>query len=69
MSFEPREAQGQAHLNDYLRMLWKHRWLLTAVFLLTAVTGVIWTLAQTPIYQASATVLIEPELPKILNIQ
>ena len=69
MSFEPRETQGQAHLNDYLRMLWKHRWLLTAVFLLTAVTGVIWTLAQTPIYQASATVLIEPELPKILNIQ
>src|SRR6266571_339907 len=63
MSFEPRETQGQAHLNDYLRMLWKHRWLLTAV------TGVIWTLAQTPIYQASATVLIEPELPKILNIQ
>src|SRR5437763_1575313 len=40
-----------------------------AVFLLTAVTGAIWTLAQTPIYQASATVLIEPELPKILNIQ
>ncbi len=69
MSFEPRETQGQAHLNDYLRMLWKHRWLLTAVFLLTAVTGAIWTLAQTPIYQASATVLIEPELPKILNIQ
>ncbi len=69
MSFEPRETQGQAHLNDYLRMLWKHRWLLTAVFLLTAVTGVIWTLAQTPIYQASATVLIEPELPKFLNIQ
>src|SRR5438445_332518 len=69
MSFEPRDTQGQAHLNDYLRMLWKHRWLLTAVFLLTAVTGAIWTLAQTPIYQASATVLIEPELPKILNIQ
>jgi len=69
MSFEPRETQGEAHLNDYLRMLWKHRWLLTAVFLLTAVTGAIWTLAQTPIYQASATVLIEPELPKILNIQ
>src|SRR5260370_41121241 len=69
MSFEPRETQGQAHLSDYLRMLWKHRWLLTAVFLLTAVTGAIWTLAQTPIYPASATVLLTPELPKILNIQ
>src|SRR5712692_5185973 len=69
MNFEPRETQGQAHLNDYLRMLWKHRWLLIAVFLLTAATGAIWTLAQTPIYQASATVLIEPELAKILNIQ
>ena len=69
MNYEPSDAQGQVHLTDYLRILWKHRWLTTAVFLVTAVTGSVWTFLQTPIYQGSATVLIEPELPKILNIQ
>lgn len=69
MSYEPSEAETQVHLTDYLRILWKHRWLTTAVFLVTAVTGSVWTFLQTPIYQASATVLIEPEVPKILNIQ
>ena len=69
MNYEPSDAQGQVHLTDYLRILSKHRWLTTAVFLVTAVTGSVWTFLQTPIYQGSATVLIEPELPKILNIQ
>lgn len=68
-TYEPGEAETQAHLTDYLRILWKHRWLATVVFLVTAVTGAVWTFLQTPIYQASATVLIEPEVPKILNIQ
>ncbi len=69
MSDEIREPNAEVHLTEYLRVLSKHRWLITAVFIVTAVTGTVWTFMQTPIYQASATVLIEPELPKVLNIQ
>jgi uncharacterized protein involved in exopolysaccharide biosynthesis len=69
MSDETREPKAEMHLREYLRLLSKHRWLIAAVFIATAVTGTIWTLLQTPIYQAAATVLIEPELPKVLNIQ
>ena len=69
MSDEARQRNAEVHLKDYLRLLRKHRWLILAVFIVTAVTGTIWTFLQTPIYQASATVLIEPELPKVLNIQ
>ena len=69
MSYERSESEGQVHLTDYLQLLRKHRWLATAVFLVTAVTGSVWTFLETPIYQASAKVLIEPELQKILNIQ
>ena len=69
MSDEARQPNAEVHLKDYLRLLRKHRWLILAVFIVTAVTGTIWTFLQTPIYQASATVLIEPELPKVLNIQ
>lgn len=69
MSVETRQPNVEIHLKEYLRLFFKHRWLIAAVFIATAVTGTIWTFLQTPIYQASATVLIEPELPKVLNIQ
>jgi uncharacterized protein involved in exopolysaccharide biosynthesis len=69
MTDHTREPRGEVHIKDYLRMLLKHRWLILAVFIVTAVTGTVWTLLQTPIYQASATVLIEPDLPKVLNMQ
>lgn len=69
MTDHTREPGGEVHVKDYLRMLLKHRWLILAVFIVTAVTGTVWTLLQTPIYQASATVLIEPDLPKVLNMQ
>jgi polysaccharide biosynthesis transport protein len=68
-SDDTRQPSSEIHLKEYLRLLLKHRWLILAVFIVTAVTGTIWTLLQTPIYQAHSTVLIEPELPKILNMQ
>lgn len=64
-----RDGEAQVHLKGYLWILRKHRWLITGVFLVTVIAGAIWTFLQTPIYQASATVLIEPEPPKVLNIQ
>jgi succinoglycan biosynthesis transport protein ExoP len=69
MNDDTRQPNAEIHLKEYLRLLFKHRWLIAAVFIVTAVTGTVWTFVQTPIYQASATVLIEPELPKVLNIQ
>jgi uncharacterized protein involved in exopolysaccharide biosynthesis len=59
----------EAHLRDYYRTLRKHRWLVAGLFLVTVFSATIWAFVQTPVYQASATVLIEPEPPKILNIQ
>src|SRR6266540_2453763 len=69
MTSTPPYGETQVHLKDYLRVLRKHRWLITGLFLLTVIAGAMWTFVQTPIYQASATVLIEPEPPKVLNIQ
>src|SRR5205085_9733920 len=65
----PRETLGELHLRDYLKVLRKHRWLILGVFLVTVVTTAIWTFIQVPQYQATATVMIDPEPPKILNIQ
>jgi uncharacterized protein involved in exopolysaccharide biosynthesis len=66
---EPREFISERHLADYLQVLRKHQWLITGVFLVAVVTVGVWTFRQTPIYQAAATILIDPEAPKILNIQ
>lgn len=64
-----REVELQPRVADYRRVLRKHRWLITGIFLLTVLTAAIWTFIQIPIYQAVATILIEPEPPKVLNIQ
>ncbi len=64
-----RELDPQLRVADYRRVLRKHRWLMTGIFLLTVLTVGIWTFTQVPIYLAAATILIEPEPPKVLNIQ
>ena len=60
---------GTPHLRQYLHVLRKHAWLITVVATVIAGTVAVWTLVQVPIYQAATTVLIEPEPPKVLNIQ
>jgi uncharacterized protein involved in exopolysaccharide biosynthesis len=64
-----REREAPSQAADYRRLLRKHRWLMTGIFLLTVLTAAIWTFVQVPIYEAVATILIEPEPPKVLNIQ
>src|SRR5437870_6827170 len=66
---EPRERISERHFADYLLVLRKHQWLITGVFLVAVITVGVWTFRQIPIYQAAATILIDPEAPKILNIQ
>jgi uncharacterized protein involved in exopolysaccharide biosynthesis len=63
------EVEPQPRVADYRRVLRKHRWLMAGIFLLTVLTVAIWSFLQIPIYQAIATILIEPEPPKVLNIQ
>src|SRR5262245_5411327 len=63
------DAESKKLVTEYLWVLRKHKWLITGVFLVTVVTVAIWTFLEVPIYSATATVLIDPEPPKVLNIQ
>ncbi len=65
----PRSVDGRVHASDYLKLFRKHLPLIAALFATTTVTVAVWTFTQTPIYEGVATVLIEPEPPKVLNIQ
>lgn len=59
----------ETHLQDYLRTLLKHRWLVLTCFVLVVSGVTIATFLQTPIYEGVARVMIERELPRVLNIQ
>src|SRR5262249_52843113 len=60
------DASSPLHL--YLKVV-RDRWLvIAAAFVVTVVSAMVFTSRQTPIYQAAATVLIEPEAPKVVNI-
>jgi polysaccharide biosynthesis transport protein len=62
-------AAPNADLTEYVRLLWKHRWIMALMLLITTASAAAYTFSQTPIYQAAATVLIEPEPPKVVNFQ
>jgi succinoglycan biosynthesis transport protein ExoP len=64
-----REFESKPKLAEARRVLHKHWGLITGIFLLTVLTVAIGTFLQVPIYEAVATILIEPEPPKVLNIQ
>jgi uncharacterized protein involved in exopolysaccharide biosynthesis len=64
----PHSPDAPALLNAYLKVI-RDRWLVIgSVFVLTLVSAIIFTSRQTPVFEAAATVLIEPESPKVVNI-
>ena len=56
-------------LQVYLDVLKAHWLQVFAVLVLTIASGVLFASWQTPVFQATATVLIEPEPPRVMNIQ
>jgi uncharacterized protein involved in exopolysaccharide biosynthesis len=59
--------EAAASLLLYLGVLWKRRWLVVPILALTVASAWVFTLIQTPIYRATATVLIEPEAPRVME--
>ena len=62
-------GDGEAHLTDYVRTVYKHRWLaLTAaavIFLFVAIS----TFSATPIYQARVQLLLDPANPNVTKFE
>ena len=51
----------------YLSALRKYVWLLAALIVMSIAGAVVYTVRQTPIYQATASVQVEPKLPDLLG--
>lgn len=69
--YGPAEAYeaDDRHLLDYLRVLYKRRWLAAAVFLVVALTAYIMAVTATPVYEATARLQIETNPPNVVNFE
>ncbi len=61
--------EEEIHLRDYWRVVMKYRWTIFTLFTIIVVTVAISTFKMTPIYKATAQILIDRENPNILSIE
>ena len=59
----------KVNITDYLRVVRKHRWTIATVFIVVFVSALILTFTATPIYRATARLIIEKDDPKVVSIQ
>jgi capsular exopolysaccharide synthesis family protein len=55
----------ERHLMDYVRVVYKRRWIAIPAFLIVFLIGTINSFRTTPIYEAHTQVLIEKDTPKV----
>lgn len=61
--------EEERHLMDYVRVVYKRRWVAIPAFLIVFTIGAINSFRTTPIYEAHTQVLIEKDTPKVGNLQ
>ncbi len=61
--------EEQIDLRQYLGVLIKRRWIIITVFAVLFLTVAVHTFTATPVYQATARIVIEKENPNLVSIQ
>jgi capsular exopolysaccharide synthesis family protein len=61
-------VHNEVHVMDYVRTLYKRRWIAVPVFLLVFVVGALNALRQVPVYQSRAQLLIEKDAPNVATL-
>ena len=65
----PHRQTRARHWRHYLLVLVEHKWVALATFLIVMGLTITWTYHQTPLYRATATVQVDADTMKVLNIQ
>ena len=63
-----RTSEGP-ELKRYLTVVRRRIWVIVAVFVIVATIGILSTFKATPLYEASARILIEKQSPQVVNFQ
>src|SRR5207237_9817723 len=60
---------GEPHLLDYVRVLYKRRWIAGTAFTVVMLLVTVYTFTVTPIYQATTKLLIESDSPNVVSFK
>ena len=58
----------EQHVMDYVRTVYKRRWLAIPVFLVVAVVGILNAVREIPLYQARTQLMIEKDTPTVSTL-
>src|SRR5262245_23077176 len=61
--------EAAASLSVYLLVLWRRRWLFVSILALTFASAWAFLQIATPIFRGTATVLIESDSPRVVDIK
>lgn len=61
--------QNQPHLQDYIQVIMRRRWVIITFFTVLVATVLIGSLKQTPIYRATSTLMIERRSPRVISVK
>src|SRR5688572_18789802 len=62
-------AETETHLLDYVRVLYKRRWLAGSAFMVAFLGAVVYTFTATPMYDARVQLLIEAENQNVISFK
>ena len=66
----PVEAQvDDAHLLDYVKVIYKRRWTAATAFLIVLVGVTVYTFTVTPVFEAKTRLLIESDDPNVVSFK
>ena len=60
---------AEPHLRDYLRVLSVRRWIFVGTLAAVVMAGALYALGTTPVYRASATLLLQAQQARVVDIQ
>src|SRR3970282_778743 len=66
--YKVHHVEDERHLSDYLRVIYKRRWVAIPAFVIVFVIGAINSFRQTPIFASRTPLLIEKDTPKVGNL-
>ena len=61
--------QSTVDLRHYWSIVKKRRWLIAATVVVVTAGALAWSMRRPKVYQASATVIVDPQAPKVLGAQ
>jgi succinoglycan biosynthesis transport protein ExoP len=64
----PSRARAHSHVSDYLRIVYKRRWVAIAAFLLVFISGVVGSVRTVPIYEARTQLIIEKDARRATSL-